>query len=332
MQRFAMLAVALVLLAGCARADTPQELLTQAQTPWRETISAYGREIVVDVTAQMPDVEQVNVYRVCTVEAEGDEGEAPVYPQVQKRRGYAVRCKPEEAIPVAQIDRETHAYGCPVSAGEALDTVNAFLHGLGAQSVTLDVQAMTVRSPRYLFDKRTGEWGAQVDESETGVYEFDVACTLYGVPVELSPFAWRDSRNANFGAPEPVLPWYNLFMSVGGTYRWLRARVPSVVEIAARDVELCPLSDVQAQLRALAQEGLLRDVACMHLAYVSFGYAQEQEICELRPVWVCTSEIYYDETSGPEDTFYEPWMEDVLIDAQTGEVIELRWASDAQRE
>ena len=332
MQRFAMLAVALVLLAGCARADTPQELLTQAQTPWRETISAYGREIVVDVTAQMPDVEQVNVYRVCTVEAEGDEGEAPVYPQVQKRRGYAVRCKPEEAIPVAQIDREMYAYGCPVSAGEALDTVNAFLHGLGAQGVTLDVQAMTVRSPRYLFDKRTGEWGAQVDESETGVYEFDVACTLYGVPVELSPFAWRDSRNANFGAPEPVLPWYNLFMSVGGTYRWLRARVPSVVEIAARDVELCPLSDVQAQLRALAQEGLLRDVACMHLAYVSFGYAQEQEICELRPVWVCTSEIYYDETSGPEDTFYEPWMEDVLIDAQTGEVIELRWASDAQRE
>ena len=332
MQRFAMLAVALVLLAGCARADTPQELLTQAQTPWRETISAYGREIVVDVTAQMPDVEQVNVYRVCTVEAEGDEGEAPVYPQVQKRRGYAVRCKPEEAIPVAQIDREMYAYGCPVSAGEALDTVNAFLDGSGAQGVTLDVQAMTVRSPRYLFDKRAGEWGAQVDEGETGVYEFDVACTLYGVPVELSPFAWRDSRNANFGAPEPVLPWYNLFMSVGGTYRWLRARVPSVVEIAARDVELCPLSDVQAQLRALAQEGLLRDVACMRLAYVSFGYAQEQEICELRPVWVCTSEIYYDETSGPEDTFYEPWMEDVLIDAQTGEVIELRWASDAQRE
>ena len=199
MQRFAMLAVALVLLAGCARADTPQELLTQAQTPWRETISAYGREIVVDVTAQMPDVEQVNVYRVCTVEAEGDEGEAPVYAQVQKRRGYAVRCKPEEAIPVAQIDREMYAYGCPVSAGEALDTVNAFLHGLGAQGVTLDVQAMTVRSPRYLFDKRAGTWGPQVDENETGVYEFDIACTLDGVPVELSPFTWRDSRNDAFG-------------------------------------------------------------------------------------------------------------------------------------
>ena len=67
MRRFAMLAVALALLVGCARADTPQELRMQAQTPWRETISAYGREIVVDVTAQMPDVEQVNVYRVCTV-------------------------------------------------------------------------------------------------------------------------------------------------------------------------------------------------------------------------------------------------------------------------
>ena len=171
-----------------------------------------------------------------------------------------------------------------------------------------------------------------MDESETGVYEFDVACTLDGVPVELSPFAWRDSRNVSFGAPEPVLPWYSLLMNVGGTYRWLRARVPSVVEVTARDVALCPLSDVQAQLRALAREGLLRDVACMRLAYVSFGYAHEQEICELRPVMICTSEIYYDETSGPEDTFYEPWMEDVLVDAQTGEVIELRWASDAHQE
>ena len=332
MRRFAMLAVALVLLAGCARADTPQELRTQAQTPWRETISAYGREIVVDVTAQMPDVEQVGVYRVCTVEAEDDAGEAPVYAQVQKRRGYAVRRWPEEAVPVDQIDRTLHAYGCPVSAGEALDRVRAFLHDLGAQGVTLDVQALTVRAPRYLFDKRTGEWGAQVDGSETGVYEFDVACTLDGMPVELSPFAWRDRRNVSFGAPEPVLPWYSLLMNVGGTYRWLRARVPSVVEVTARDVALCPLSDVQAQLRALAREGLLRDVAGMRLAYVSFGYAQEQGICELRPVWICTSEIYYDETSGPEDTFYEPWMEDVLVDAQTGEVIELRWASDAQRE
>lgn len=330
MRRFAMLAAALVLLAGCARADTPQELLAQAREPWRETIFAYSREISIDVTAQMPDVGQVNVYRVRTISANGDEGDSPRYEQVQKRRGYAVRRKPEEAVSVGQIDREMHAYGCPVSAGEALDAVNAFLNGSGAQGVTLDVRAMTVRSPRYLFDKRAGEWGAQVDESETGVYEFDIACTLEGVPVELSTAAWRDSRSAVFGAPEPVLPWYDVFANVGGTYRWLRARVPSVVEVTARDVALCPLADVQAQLRALAQEGLLRDVAGMRLAYVSFGYAQEQEVCELRPVWVCTSEIYYDETSGPEDTGYEPWMEDVLIDAQTGEVIQLRWASDAE--
>ena len=327
-----LLAAVLALTAGVAQADTPDELRAQAQEPWRETIKAYGRVIVFDVTAQMPDAAQVNVYRVCTVNSEGDEGDAPVYAQVQKRRGFAVRRKPEEAVPVVRIDRTLHAYGCPVSAGEALDGVCAFLDALSVQGVTLDVRAMTVRSPRFLFDKRTGEWGAQVDESETGVYEFDIACTLDGLQVELSPFVWRDSRDMRFGEPEPVLPWYDVFANVGGTYRWLRARVPSVVEVTARDVALCPLADVQAQLRALAQEGLLRDVTGMYLAYVSFGYAQEREVCELRPVWICSCEIYYNETKGPEDTGYEPWIQDVLIDAQTGELIELRWASDAERE
>lgn len=327
-----LLAAALALAACVARADTPDELRAQAREPWRETISAYGREIVLDVTAQMPDAEQVNVYRVCTVNGEGDEGDAPVYAQVQKRRGYAVRRKPEEVVPVEQMDRTLHAYGSPVSAGEALDGVLAFLDTLGVQGVTLDVRTMTVRSPRYLFDKRAGTWGPQVDENETGVYEFDIACTLDGVPVELSLFVWRDSRNMSFDEPEPVLPWYDVFANVGGTYRWLRARVPSVVQVTARDVALCPLDDVRAQLRALAQEGLLRNVEGMYLAYVSFGYAQEREVCELRPVWICPSEIYYDETKGPEDTGYEPWIQDVLIDAQTAELIELRWASDAERE
>ena len=327
-----LLAAVLALTACVARADTPDELRAQVREPWRETISAYGREIVLDVTAQMPDAEQVNVYRVCTVNGEGDEGDAPVYAQVQKRRGYAVRRKPEEVVPVEQMDRTLHAYSSLVSAGEALDGVLTFLDTLGVQGVTLDVRTMNVRSPRYLFDKRAGTRGPQVDENETGVYEFDIACTLDGVPVELSPFVWRDSRNMSYGEPEPVLPWYDVFANVGGTYRWLRARVPSVVQVTARDVALCPLDDVRAQLRALAQEGLLRDVAGMYLAYVSFGYAQEREVCELRPVWICPSEIYYDETKGPEDTGYEPWIQDVLIDAQTGELIELRWASDAERE
>ena len=70
-----LLALALALTACVARADTPDELRAQAREPWQETISAYGREIVLDVTAQMPDAEQVNVYRVCTVNGEGDEGD-----------------------------------------------------------------------------------------------------------------------------------------------------------------------------------------------------------------------------------------------------------------
>ena len=42
-KRVMLLAAALLLTAGCARADTPQELRTQAREPWQETILAYGR-------------------------------------------------------------------------------------------------------------------------------------------------------------------------------------------------------------------------------------------------------------------------------------------------
>lgn len=325
-----MMAALLLATAGGALADTPQEIYAQAQEPWRETITAYGREIVIDVTPSMPEVDRLGIYRVTTVSArevrmdDGAQREAP-----RKRRGYATRSKPDEVIPSDEIDGDAHAYGNPLSAGEALARTQAFLEPVIEQARQVDVRidAMTIHSPSFYYNKETGEWGEQIYADEVGSYEFSLACTLGGVEIARLQNRWRDTRNWTYGAPEPKIPYWEgqlLFYDNGSEYK--DVRVPSVLEATEQDVELAPMETVRESLRELARQGLLRDVADMRLVYAGFAYAQEPDVWQLRPVWVCNCEIYFDEKSGPQTCGYRKWMENVVIDAQTGEVIQLRWA------
>jgi len=64
-----VLLLLLMMMTSWAMADTAQELYIQAQTPWQETLHAFGREIVLDVQIEMPDVQALNIYRICQDEA-----------------------------------------------------------------------------------------------------------------------------------------------------------------------------------------------------------------------------------------------------------------------
>ena len=90
-RRMAVLA-ALLLMLGAARAETMEALSMQAQTPWRETIEAYGRTLVFDVSAQLPQVEQMGVYTVLAVGLE-ERRPAPQLEAAPKRRGILQREK-----------------------------------------------------------------------------------------------------------------------------------------------------------------------------------------------------------------------------------------------
>ena len=72
---------------------------------WRETITAYEREISFDVMVEIPDGGELGIYRVRTVSARESQGEPPRRTQPEKRRGVAYRTKPEEVVAVSDIDR-----------------------------------------------------------------------------------------------------------------------------------------------------------------------------------------------------------------------------------
>lgn len=310
----------LMLLGSAASAET--EI-------WQETMTAYGREIVFDVAVEIPSGEELGIYRVSTVSADEMTGERPHRVQPEKRRGLAYRTKPKEQVAIADIDRLYHAYGNLVSAGEALDAAQAFLAPVLAQvkNVELRLETMTVTSPRFIYNKDTGEWGNQVYPDETGGYAFETSMWLDGL--EIAPLRyphWLDSRKYPFGTVFPETPYWNCCLSVTeNNCRTMNVSIPTVIAQTAERVEIAPLEKTKASLRALAEQGLLRSVLSMRMVYAAFDCGQE-EIWELRPVWMTEAEIYWDETKTMEDTCYEPWYETVLTDVRTGQIIEMRWA------
>jgi len=296
---------------------------------WQETLTAYGREIVFDVTVEIPDGEEFGIYRVRTVSARDSQGEQPYRPQPEKRRGIAYRTKPEVMVPYGEIDRAYHAYGNPVSAGEAMDAAETFLAPVLEQvvSVELHLDEMTVRSPRFIYNKDTGEWGEQVHADETGSYAFETSLWLDGLPVEPRKYPhWLDDRKYPFGTVFPRTVHWNCHLSVSeNDCRYMDISIPTVIEKTAECVELAPIENTQASLRALAEAGLLRSIQRMQMAYAAFDCGEE-DVWELRPVWLTDAEIYWDETKTADDTGYEPWYQTVMTDVRTGEIVEMRWA------
>ena len=310
----------LMLLGSAASAET--EI-------WQETMTAYGREIVFDVAVEIPSGEELGIYRVSTVSEDEMTGERPHRVQPEKRRGLAYRTKPKEQVAIADIDRLYHAYGNLVSAGEALDAAQAFLAPVLAQvkNVELRLETMTVTSPRFIYNKDTGEWGNQVYPDETGGYAFETSMWLDGLEIAPRRYPhWLDSRKYPFGTVFPETPYWNCCLSVTeNNCRTMNVSIPTVIAQTAERVEIAPLEKTKASLRALAEQGLLRSVLSMRMVYAAFDCGQE-EIWELRPVWMTEAEIYWDETKTMEDTCYEPWYETVLTDVRTGQIIEMRWA------
>jgi len=316
----------MILLYGASFAEPREEI-------WREMITAYGREIAIDVTVQMPDSDALGIYRVRTVSARDSQGEQPYRAQPEKRRGIAYRTKPEAPVPYEEIDRAYHAYGNPVSAGEAMDAVETFLTPVLEQveGIELRLDEMTVRSPQFVYNKETGEWGEQVHADETGGYAFETSLWLDGLPVEQREYPhWLDSRKYPFGTVFPNTVHWNCYLSVSeNDCRYMDISIPTVIEKTTEGIELAPLENTQASLRALAEAGLLRSIERMQMAYAAFDCGEE-DVWELRPVWLTDAEIYWDETKTAEDAGYEPWYETVMTDARTGEIIELRWADGYQ--
>lgn len=326
-RRMAVLA-ALLLMLGAARAETMEALSMQAQTPWRETIEAYGRTLVFDVSAQLPQVEQMGVYTVSAVGLE-ERRPAPQLEAAPKRRGIALRRKETEVYPVGALPQDYAAFGNPYTAAQALLDAQAHLEPVLAQAEGTRVQAETVSgfSPLYLYDKNAGAWLETAAPGDVGEYHMDYALLFEEAPlVSVWPFYrdWEACRAE--GADNDYPPCWSVFASMRSPESYtVVASLPCREETLRESVDFAPLDRAFDVLRALAREGYLRRVHEMRLVYGTFlAGTGEETHCLLKPVWAVRAEAYKSPEMQASDDYGEHWEmeETILIDAQTGELVE----------
>lgn len=337
MKKAGILALIFALLgtSGAAVADTVDQLAGQAKTPWQETVTAHGRELAFDVTARIPDVESMGLYKVSVAsDEERSDAPAPEYPP--KRRGIAQRIKPDEVYPVEALDPDYHAFGNPLSAGEAVaqaqDWFAPRLAELSGVGVTLE--RVTGLSPVYLFDKNEQQWLDTAIAGDFGSYMLGYSCAFMGAPLmDGSPFyVDYDAYNSENAYMDNV-PFWHVYADVDTRDQSSFVySLPRIEETIAENVELAPLETVLDVLRGLAGEGYLRDVESLTLGYHAFSVGkgpgedaarEEEKSYLLMPVWEAHGEAYWDSALEATDFYGEIWKSeaDIIIDARTGEWI-----------
>lgn len=337
--------------ASGAAADTPGEIAAAAKEPWQEKIEAYGRQIVIDVTPQVPDVERIGVYHVTHRQVDDMAGEYPYskseYPE--KRRGIAFRGKPSDVFTPDTFDPAYHAFGSPESAqnvlSEALEAIAPYAQEPG---LSIAWTTLTGRSPTYVYNKNTGEWGETAIEGAVGAYQVDFEMTLDGVPL-LDPADGNScglfTRDVDeYGWVRKYPPsWEGRYDLYTPAYHVMHLTVPHVTEVLEENAELASLDQVKATLRGLAEDGLLRGIDSMRLGLMVFAYYDEQEGEDmaswtqegeellLKPVWACQCEIYSRPEDEPSDIpDFADMRNTVAIDARTGELIQNDWVPKAE--
>lgn len=337
MKKIGVLALicALLGMTGTALADTVGQLAEQAKTPWRETVTAHGRELTFEVTPRIPDVESMGLYRVSV--ASGEERDAlpePEYPP--KRRGIAQRRKPEEVYPAKELDPDVRAFGNPLPAAEAAALAEEWFAPRLAQltGVEVTLESVTCYSPAYLFDKNAQQWLDTAIEGDFGTYGMTYSYAFMGAPLlDGSPFYVDYDAYYSENAYMDRVPLWCVFADVDKRDQTgFGYALPRAEETIAKSVELAPLETVLGTLRGLAEEGYLRDVESLTLGYHAFCVGERPEEDApgdgtasylLMPVWEARGEVYADPAMEATEYYGEVWKgkETIVIDARTGEWI-----------
>lgn len=339
------LCAAMALLAGvtmggaCARAQTLAQLRETA-TPLTQTIEAHGRTIALDAQPEFPEVDEMGVYVASVGWEDRRTGEAVYVEPPPKRRGIVYRRKPRETYTPQTLPQDYRAINHPQTAQEAADTAWTVLAPFmeDASGVTAAWREVTVMQPYFLYDKRAGAWGEQAVPEETGWYSFTYDVSLFGAPMLSGrPYIhdWESYNAENAWGDDTATARVSASVEAvdGEACVMVTTVLPHVERTLAESVDFALLEPVYDALIDLTQEGMLREVHSLRLGYLAFVYGERpqedlgpySEPYLLKPVWVCSAEVY----SRPEDEPFDMgggdiWRpeETVVFDAQTGELIE----------
>ena len=354
----AALMAALLFLPALAQAKryySIQEVKAQAAAGWQGSYQARGREIIVDVVPQVPDVDKVPV-SVCrhqeinfTVPQDdplwrdlrsndlgefffsyGSADDAEGALRVDGKKVYAL---PWRTSYWGFLSETAYIPGNPITFGELTAWLSSVMNSLGFDPSIIQLSNPEAISAHAFYGPREGEFLAP------GWASFSWPQMLHGLPI-IGDFYMafvREDSQWMAGTRTDISLCYTQPDDF-----WLGALLVNPVEMLAEDIPLSGLDKVIESLEKEIAAGRLRQVLDMKLGYFLFeapGYTPPKGPLDKArslyafPVWrigcqyvkdakTKVSEVFVDKE---DPYFYDPknslTYREILVNAQTGELI-----------
>lgn len=310
---------------------------------WRSTYQAYGRNIVVDIQVQVPDVNTLSVLRV----------DAPYVPADEQKStgGYFTKGNLEE-IRITIDGGKLHLRGrnmfqvdgiaenCPTYPTEVFGIVRDTLNKELSWSLSLMEKGQVAYSRAYgrLYEPGDNVPADILHEeyydidmskpiSDSGYYELRGLQLLQGVSVFDGTYFLLSYQS------DPVIPNIHVDAYV---YDGNNIRVDGFTvkhsEAIAQDVPILSFEVIKQTIEQYINSGLLRDVQSVQLGYMLMLEGDSAPGCYVTvPVWCVRGVLYADgtaekstlfETAGHDYYIQQIAGDELRIFAQSGEVIE----------
>ena len=333
---------------GPASFRTLSELKEETLNGWRQTYTAYGREITIDVEVSIPDAHACPILytrqRDISVDKFG-------FDYALSGAGKLVISKEQGKLytndrPMLMLDGKAEA--CPTEPDEVFPLLQTLLTEHGLEPIGFAGQVAYSRAYKMRDVGSDGQFIEDVDTtqeyhdleldkplSEAGHYLIYANQLLAGFPVFEGGYfnIWLSD--------ERKMPYPRIMARIydGENYRYDVTGWMDVVETKYEDVPLRPFSNVQKTIEYYIQLGLLRDIYSIRLGVMPYwASAEEPHRFIMVPVWEIRGRFYVyptddDDFRWPSTDYYARNVggEVLRINAQTGEVLEREEGNDDKR-
>lgn len=322
------------------------ELKTAADTYWKQTYSAYGRTIEIDVELEIPHADKAPVLQIKRLPPV-DEPEYSMWKQYfskpnensqgayafvtvmdQGTTGFAFNIFDsskyiETATRTNSSDpradwQTTHAENNPLSMWDGFEFAQKKLREVCGDGISLYPLHGGIKG--RIVDRATG-----TPLRDKGEYTFQLCQELRGIPI-ITPIS---DTYVNFADDSAIGNRYIIFNTLANLYDEksyeITATLCEEVGVVHDDIPLQPFEQGKKEIETLINRGNIRDIYSIRLAYVIFHNQNDlNNSYFLVPSWVVSCEWYkeadMEKYEGGMNEMYWDGSEyhNIILNAQTG--------------
>lgn len=340
--------IAILPLSGFAE-SLPLNTFSQTHH-WKQTYNAHNRSIEIDIEIAIPEKmeaailtardgdssltdEQLTRYAAIAGDPSFNPNNSETFLGMGVNNPFTMlpgqkngRCK-TWMLDLNSIDVNTaYAENNPVTLGEAWDIFTSEIEYCYGQEIAqhLVIDQIMMRDRLKVYDRKTKEYGEAL--REYGSYQFTALQVFYDMPLlcHVSTAFDNSIRGENTRLQ-------NLLIGIIANEESFdfRFSLVKVEQLLSENSAICGVEDAISALESFIDEGRIRNVYTLKLAYVLWNDASDDELFYMVPCWVAECDYYSSakekdvELSDDGENYTDKTCyQKTIVNALTGEILD----------